>query len=301
MSKVPTPEDGLEVYLKQIDQTPLLSPEEERELAYKLRDPDPAVAGEAREKMVKANLRLVVNIAKNYTSKGVPLSDLIEEGNLGLLRAVEGFDPEQGSRFSTYASWWIKQAIKRALVGCGNPVRIPVYMVDEITRWRNVYAELKDKLGRTPSDEEVAKVVVIRELRERLGREPSEEEFRKAYEKFKNRKMKIILQGIKAVSIGASEDVEVFSLEDQIVGDKSIEEQRLFEDMEKQNVQELLSQLDDREAEVIKLRYGFEDGEQLTWVEIGKRMGLTRERVRQIEREAIKKLQVYIDEELGGW
>src|SRR3982751_4233183 len=143
----------LETYLREINETPLLNAEEEKELAYRIEDGD----GEARDRMVRANLRLVVNIARSYTGKGLGLQDLIEEGNLGLLRAVEGFDPGMNTRFSTYASYWIKQSIKRALVNTAKTIRIPAYMVELRAKWRRAPAKLQDKLGRPPTHEEIAK------------------------------------------------------------------------------------------------------------------------------------------------
>src|SRR5436190_4709307 len=143
----------LETYLREINETALLSAKEEKELAYRIIDGD----GAARERMVRANLRLVVNIARSYTGKGLALQDLIEEGNLGLLRAVEGFDPGMNTRFSTYASYWIKQSIKRALVNSAKTIRIPAYMVELLSKWRRATAQLNDALGRPPTQEEVAK------------------------------------------------------------------------------------------------------------------------------------------------
>src|SRR5213082_1592232 len=146
----------LETYLREINETPLLSADEEKELAYRiLEDGD----SEARDRMVRANLRLVVNIARSYTGKGLGLQDLIEEGNLGLLRAVEGFDPTMNTRFSTYASYWIKQSIKRALVNTAKTIRIPAYMVELLAKWRRATSKLQDELGRAPTHEEVAKVL----------------------------------------------------------------------------------------------------------------------------------------------
>src|SRR5438477_2719091 len=142
----------LETYLREINETPLLNAQEERDLAYKIEDGD----NEARDQMVRANLRLVVNIARSYTGKGLGLQDLIEEGNLGLLRAVEGFDASMGTRFSTYASYWIKQSIKRALVNSAKTIRIPAYMVELLSKWRRASARLCEELGRTPTPEEVA-------------------------------------------------------------------------------------------------------------------------------------------------
>src|SRR5919198_5516911 len=142
----------LETYLREINETPLLNAEEEKELAYRIEEGDT----EARDRMVRANLRLVVNIARSYTGKGLGLQDLIEEGNLGLLRAVEGFDPSMNTRFSTYASYWIKQSIKRAVINTGKAVRLPAYMVELLVKWRRATAKLQDKLGRNPSNEEIA-------------------------------------------------------------------------------------------------------------------------------------------------
>src|SRR3954465_14723768 len=145
----------LETYLREINETALLSAKEEKELAYRIIDGD----GAARERMGRANLRLVVNIARSYTGKGLALQDLIEEGNLGLLRAVEGFDPGMNTRFSTYASYWIKQSIKRALVNTAKTIRIPAYMVELLAKWRRATNKLTDELGRPPTPEEVAKLL----------------------------------------------------------------------------------------------------------------------------------------------
>src|SRR5213080_3015879 len=143
----------LETYLREINETPLLNAEEEKQLARKIEGGD----SEARDRMVRANLRLVVNIARNYTGKGLALQDLIEEGNLGLLRAVEGFDPSMNTRFSTYASYWIKQSIKRAIVNTGKTIRLPAYMVELMAKWRRASARLQEELGRAPTQEEIAK------------------------------------------------------------------------------------------------------------------------------------------------
>src|SRR6266851_7775870 len=142
----------LETYLREINETPLLNADEEKQLAYRIEDGD----SEARDRMVRANLRLVVNIARSYTGKGLGLQDLIEEGNLGLLRAVEGFDPSMNTRFSTYASYWIKQSIKRAVINTGKTIRIPAYMNELLVKWRRATAKLQDELGRTPTQEEIA-------------------------------------------------------------------------------------------------------------------------------------------------
>src|ERR1700736_4960180 len=143
----------LETYLREINETPLLNAEQEKELARRIEDGD----NEARDQMVRANLRLVVNIARGYTGKGLGLQDLIEEGNLGLLRAVEGFDPGMNTRFSTYASYWIKQSIKRALINTGKTIRIPAYMVDLLAKWRRATSKLQEELGRVPTHEEIAR------------------------------------------------------------------------------------------------------------------------------------------------
>src|SRR5438094_6588864 len=149
----PSVQSPLETYLREINETPLLNASEEKVLAYKIEEGD----SEARDQMVRANLRLVVNIARGYAGKGLGLQDLIEEGNLGLLRAVEGFDPSMNTRFSTYASYWIKQSMKRAVVNTGKTIRLPAYMVELLTKWRRATNKLQEELGRPPSREEVAR------------------------------------------------------------------------------------------------------------------------------------------------
>jgi RNA polymerase primary sigma factor len=272
------PEAGLEIYLKEINQTALLTADEEKELAYDMRGSDPQLAWASRDRMVRANLRLVVNIAKNYAGRGLPISDLIEEGNIGLLRAVEGFDPEQGSRFSTYAGWWIKQAIKRSLVGAGQPVNIPVYMVEEISKWRSKAVEIEYQFGRPALPEEIAKALKI----------PA-------------KKAKIIQNALAAVagtkqSLNEDQQDLAETLVDERPGPT---DEKIFDEPELQVVKELLSQLEKRESAILTLRYGLDGSEPRTLKEVGVEVGLTRERVRQLERIALSELEQYIQTELA--
>lgn len=291
-------ETGLQQYLKQINESSLLTAEEERELAraisqgtesaekfarreLSLADKEQLerVGSEARERMIRANLRLVVNIAKAYSNRGMPLSDLIEEGNLGLLRAVEGFDPDMGARFSTYASWWIKQSIKRALINGVQPVHIPAYMVEMIARWKQANSELQEELGRTPSIQEISGKMQLPE-----------------------RKVRIIKRAVRAFSAPTQtpSNEAGASLMDMLPDERTPSpDETVFNQSESETIRKLLDALDDREATILKLRYGLNEGEDepLTLKEIGKKIGLTRERVRQIEHEALGKLQVILDDE----
>ncbi len=284
---------GLRVYLRQINDAQLLTADEEKQLATIVRRgrqmADLFAAGEvslqerekteqdaaaARERMVKANLRLVVNIAKKYAKRGMPLNDLINEGNLGLIRAVEGFDPAQNTRFSTYASWWIKQAIKRSLINSDKPIHIPAYMVEMISRFREAHEHFMETEGRPPTADELAE-----KLEMSVG------------------KLAHIRDAVKAVTT-PSQDVDGVNgqgITEGLADHRTPRpDEMLLNEAEQTKMIGLLEDLEEREATVLKLRYGLDGDEPLTLKQIGEKVKLTRERVRQIECEALGKIKQHI-------
>jgi len=234
----------------------------------------------AREQLVRSNLRLVVNIAKKYGGRGMSLGDLIEEGNLGLIKAVDYFDPDRGVRFSTYAAWWIKQSIKRALLENVQPVHIPTYMVALINQWKHTTVELESKLGRTLDPEEMADIMGM--------------PLRKA--KVVHRIVEVI-SSVGDTSGGDGSDKNQMleaTLEDQNAGKP---EDTLVADEEKSKALRLLNKIDPREAKILRWHYGLDGNKPMTLREIGKKLGLTRERIRQIRRIGLTKLYEYMNEQ----
>jgi len=259
-------ESGLQLYLREINRARLLTPEEEQTLARRLRKGDMR----ARDEMIRSNLRLVVSIAKNYCNRGLLFLDLIEEGNLGLLRAVEKFDPTMGCRFSTYASWWIRQSIKRSLMNSTKPIEIPAYMVEMISKWRRTAQKLEGDLGRPPTVEESAKDLGL-----------------------PVKKASLISRVARAFTppIRHSRGEEGAQLSDLLADDRAKDPaDAIFDSHRTEIVSELLEGIDERAARILRLRFGLDGHEPLTLKEIGVKIGLTRERVRQIERDALSRI-----------
>src|SRR4051794_28480858 len=258
---------GLRRYLQEIGQFPLLTPQQEIELAVKIRKGNAA----ARERMINANLRLVVTIARDYANFGLPLLDLISEGNIGLTKAVERFDPTKGAKLSTYAMWWIKQSIKRALANQSKTIRLPVHLADKLAKMRRVSLQMSDELGREPTDEELGGEIGIN--REKVARLKS--------------------VGIRPASLDApiaDNDLTEFG---EVIGDN--EAQTPFELLRDKNllgeVDGLLEVLDPREKKIISQRFGLDGGQPKTLEDVGKDFGITRERIRQLQNAALGKLR----------
>ena len=267
-------DDSVRLYLREIGKIPLLSAEEELELAKKV------VAGEkrAKDKMAEANMRLVVSIAKRYSGRGLDFLDLIQEGNTGLLRAVEKFDPDKGFKFSTYATWWIRQAITRAIADQARTIRIPVHMVETINKLLRTQRRMTQELNREPTIEELAK---------ELEMEPDKVEY-----------VIKIKQDITSLDAGVGRDGED---EDSVLQDFiEDEEGQKPEDsaatqLLKEQVQAILSTLSEREQKIVKMRFGLENGKSHTLEEVGQEFAVTRERIRQIEAKALAKLRKHKD------
>src|SRR5579864_2832270 len=262
---------AIKLYLREIGQVKLLTPQEEIELAARIKKGDK----KAREQMIKANLRLVVKIARDYEGIGLPLLDLISEGNIGLMKAVERFDPAKGGKLSTYGSWWIKQSIKRALANQSKTIRLPVHLVDKISKMRRTAMRLQEELGREPTDEE---------LGEELGITAS-------------RVAQMRMAAVRPASLDApigDEDSNNFA---EVVQDESADTP--YEQLEEKTVtrmlQEMVKTLDPREATILRARFGLDGGPQKTLEEVGQKFGVTRERVRQIQNIALKKLRKMIE------
>ena len=264
-------EDPIKMYLKEIGKIPLLSVDEEMNLAKKICDPNENVRKEARKKMAESNLRLVVSIAKRYMGRGMQLLDLIQEGNLGLLRAVEKFDYQKGFKFSTYATWWIRQAITRSIADQARTIRIPVHMVETINRLIKVQRKLVQELGREPKPIEVAKVMGIPVAKVR----------------------EIMSFALEPVSM----ETPIGDEDDSHLGDflqdsnAKIPVNFAMDVLLHDQLMEVIKSLTEREQKVILLRFGLEDGKPRTLEEVGKVFGITRERIRQIEAKALRKLR----------
>ncbi len=276
---VPTPvylddisDDSVRLYLREIGKIPLLTSEEELSLAHRV------VAGEkrAKDKMAEANMRLVVSIAKRYVGRGLDLLDLIQEGNTGLLRAVEKFDPDKGFKFSTYATWWIRQAITRAIADQARTIRIPVHMVETINKLLRTQRRLTQELNREPTNEEIAAEMEL--------------EVEKVEHIMK------IKQDIHSLDQSVRDDEEDSVLGDFVEDEDTVTpEESATSQLLKEHVKDLLSSLSEREQKIIRLRFGLEDGKSHTLEEVGQEFNVTRERIRQIEAKALAKLRKHKD------
>ena len=267
-------DDSVRLYLSEIGKVPLLSAEKEFELAKKVKAGDK----KAFDQMAESNMRLVVSIAKKYSGRGLDLLDLIQEGNTGLLRAVEKFDPDRGFKFSTYATWWIRQAITRAIADQARTIRIPVHMVETINKLMRTQRRMTQELNREPTIEELGK---------ELEMEPEKVEY-----------VMKIKQDITSLDAGVGKDGDE---EDSVLGD-FIEDEDIVTPEEsastqllKEQVQDILSSLSDCEQKIIKLRFGLENGKNHTLEEVGQEFAVTRERIRQIEAKALAKLRKHKD------
>ena len=260
-------DSGLNRYLREIGRIPLLTPQQEIALAGKIKDGDAA----ARTQMINSNLRLVVTIARDYTNLGLPLLDLISEGNIGLTKAVERFDPAKGAKLSTYAMWWIKQSIKRALANQSKTIRLPVHLVDKVAKIRRVSLQMSDELGREPTDDELGEELGI--AGEKVARLRS--------------------LGIRPASLDAPIADDDFTEFGQSVGDENAETP--FEWLSDKNlrseVKGLLEVLDKRELKIISQRFGLDGGKPKTLEDVGRDFGITRERIRQLQNIALAKLR----------
>lgn len=265
-------DDSVRLYLREIGKIPLLSADEELELAKKV------VAGDkrAKDKMAEANMRLVVSIAKRYVGRGLDLLDLIQEGNTGLLRAVEKFDPDKGFKFSTYATWWIRQAITRAIADQARTIRIPVHMVETINKLLRTQRRLTQDLNREPSNEEIAEAMEL------------------DVEKVEH--IMKIKQDISSLDASVRDDEEDSVLGDFIEDEDTVTpEESATGQLLKEQVKRLLGSLSDREQKILRLRFGLEDGKNHTLEEVGQEFSVTRERIRQIEAKALAKLKKHKD------
>jgi RNA polymerase primary sigma factor len=264
--------DTLQLYLREIGQVKLITPKEEIVLARRIRKGDKR----AREKMITANLRLVVKIARDYEGLGLPLLDLINEGNIGLMKGVERFNPRKGAKLSTYASWWIKQSMMRALANQSKTIRLPVHVVDKVAHIRKAEVKLRTAFDREPTDQEVA---------EHLGLNPRRiQQYRDAS------KAPISLDA----PIGTDEPQRI----SEVVADPNAAApfDRLLRENDTELVQKVLATLTPRENKILAMRFGLDDGKPKTLEEIGERLGVTRERIRQIQEEALNKMRVKITE-----
>jgi RNA polymerase primary sigma factor len=258
---------GIKIYLREIGKTELLTPEQEIELAERIKMGDP----EARSHMIRANLRLVVKIAQDYANYGLPLLDLISEGNIGLMKAVERFDPNKGGKLSTYAAWWIKQSIKRALANQSKTIRLPVHMVDKISKMRRVAMTMSEELGREPSDDELSEEIGI--------------------DRAKLSQLKVA--SMRPASLDAPISDDDSTEFGEIVGDENA--QTPFELLSHKNMHGqldgLLTVLDERERKIIDARFGLNGQKARTLEEVGQEFGVTRERIRQLQNIALRKLR----------